>query len=66
MSREYGYISPLLSNLAVDYSIRAREGLVAPLIFPRIIAVKPTGKYAVFEAEDAFKVPDVKLAGERA
>lgn len=66
MSREYGYISPLLSNLAVDHSIRAREGLVAPLIFPRIIVVKPTGKYAVFEAEDAFKVPDVKLAGERA
>ena len=66
MSREYGYVSPLLSNLAVDYSVRAREGLVAPLVFPRIIVVKPTGKYAVFEAEDAFKVPDVRLAGERA
>jgi hypothetical protein len=26
---------------------------------------KPTGKYAVFEAEDAFKVPDAALAGER-
>jgi hypothetical protein len=64
--RDYGYISPLLSNLAVDHSVRAREGLVAPLIFPRIIVVKPTGKYAVFEAEDAFKVPEVKLAGERA
>jgi hypothetical protein len=26
---------------------------------------KPTGKYAVFDEEDAFKVPDVALAGER-
>jgi hypothetical protein len=63
--RDYGYISPLLSNLAADYSVRAREGLVAPLVFPRISVGKPTGKYAVFEAEDAFKVPDVALAGER-
>jgi hypothetical protein len=65
MTRDYGYVSPLLSNLAADYSIKAREGLVAPLIFPRIHVGKPTGKYAVFEAEDAFKVPDVALAGER-
>jgi hypothetical protein len=65
MSRDYGYISPLLSNLAADYSVKAREGLVAPLVFPRIPVGKPTGKYAVFEAEDAFKVPDVTLAGER-
>jgi hypothetical protein len=65
MSREKGYVSPLLSNLAADYSIRAREGLVAPIIFPRFPVGKPTGKYAVFEAEDAFKVPDASLAGER-
>ena len=63
--RDYGYISPLLSNLAADYSVRAREGLVAPLVFPRFPVGKPTGKYAVFEAEDAFKVPEVALAGER-
>jgi hypothetical protein len=65
VNREYGYVSPLLSNLAVDYAVKAREGLVAPLIFPRIPVGKPTGKYAMFEAEDAFKVPEVALAGER-
>lgn len=65
MARDYGYVSPLLSNLAADYSVKAREGLVAPLVFPRVQVGKPTGKYAVFEAEDAFKVPDVTLAGER-
>ena len=65
MSREYGYVSPLLSSLAADYSVRAREGLVAPLVFPRVQVGKPSGKYAVFEAEDAFKVPEVALAGER-
>jgi hypothetical protein len=63
--RENGYISPLLSNLAADYSARAREGLVAPLVFPRVNVTKPTGKYAVFEAENAFKVPSVEMAGER-
>jgi hypothetical protein len=65
MAREYGYVSPLLSNLALDYSVKAREGLVAPLLFPRFAVAKPTGKYAVFDEEDAFKVPDVALAGER-
>jgi hypothetical protein len=65
MSREYGYVSPLLSSLAKDYSVRAREGLVAPLVFPRVQVGKPSGKYAAFEAEDAFKVPEVALAGER-
>jgi hypothetical protein len=66
MSREKGYVSPLLSNLASDYSVKAREGLVAPIVFPRVPVGKPTGKYATFSAEDAFKVPDVTMAGERA
>jgi hypothetical protein len=66
MSREYGYISPLLSNLAVDYSTKIREGLVGHIIFPRVTVGKPSGKYAVFDKEAAFKVPDVTLAGERA
>lgn len=65
MSREKGYVSPLLSNLAVDHSIKAREGLVAPLLFPRIIVGRPSGKYAVFDKEAAYKVPDVTFAGER-
>jgi hypothetical protein len=63
--REMGYVSPLLSNLASDYSRKAREGLVAPILFPRIQVGKPSGKYATFDAETAFKVPDVTMAGER-
>jgi hypothetical protein len=66
MARDYGYISPLLSNLAADYSTTVRRGLVAPLVFPRVTVTKPTGKYAAFDAENAFKVPDVNMAGERA
>jgi hypothetical protein len=64
--RENGYISPLLSNLAVDYSTKIREGLVGTIIFPRITVGKPSGKYAIFDKEAAFKVPDVTMAGERA
>jgi hypothetical protein len=63
--RNYGYVSPLLSNLAADYSVRAREGLVAPLLFPRFAVGKPAGQYAEYAAEDAFKVPGVEMAGER-
>jgi hypothetical protein len=63
--RENGYVSPLLSNLASDYSRSTRQGLIAPLIFPRVTVGKPSGKYAVFDAETAFKVPDVTMAGER-
>ena len=65
MPRENGYVSPLLSNLASDYSARAREGLVGSIIFPRITVAKPFGKYAVFDKEAAYKVPDVTMAGEQ-
>jgi len=65
MPRKYGYIDPLLSNLAVDYSQKVREGLVGPLVFPRIPVPKPSGQYAVFDKEAAFKVPDTTMAGER-
>jgi hypothetical protein len=65
MPRKYGYTAPLLSNLAVDYSQKVREGLVGPILFPRIPVPKPSGKYAVFDAETAFKVPDTTMAGER-
>lgn len=40
MPRERGYVSSLLSNLAADYAKKAREGLVAPILFPRV----PVGK----------------------
>ena len=65
MPREYGYVSTLLSNLASDHSARVRRSLIGPLLFPRIRVGRPSGKYAVFSAEDAFKVPDVAMAGER-
>jgi hypothetical protein len=63
--RELGYVNPLLSNLAVDYSKKVRNGLIASILFPRITVGKPSGKYAVFSAENAYKVPDVTMAGER-
>jgi len=66
MARKYGYIDLLLSNLAVDYSQRVRDGLVGSIIFPRISVPKPSGKYAKFDKAAAFKVPDVTMAGERA
>jgi hypothetical protein len=65
MARKYGYVDPLLSNLAVDYAGTIRKGLVGPIIFPRIKVGKPSGKYAVFDKENAFKVPDTTMAGER-
>ena len=64
-SRELGYVSPLLSNLASDYSKKVRDGLIGSVIFPRILVGKPSGRYATFSAENAFKVPDVDMAGER-
>ena len=65
MARKYGYVDPLLSNIAVDYSQRVREGLVGSIIFPRIPVPKPSGKYAKFDKEAAYKVPDTTMAGER-
>jgi hypothetical protein len=65
MARERGYVSPLLSNLAVDYSAKVREEMVGPLLFPRIPVGKPSGKYAVFDKENVYKVPDTTMAGER-
>jgi hypothetical protein len=65
MARELGYVSSLLSNLAVDYSKEVRKGLIAPLLFPRVTVGKPSGKYATFSKENAYKVPDVTMAGER-
>jgi hypothetical protein len=62
MARKYGYVDPLLSNLAVDYSKTVREGLVGANLFPRVLVAKPTGKYAVYDKEAAFKVPDVTFA----
>jgi hypothetical protein len=63
---KYGYIDALLSNLAADYSLKAREGLVGAALFPRVTVGRPSGKYAVFDKASAYKVPDVTMAGERA
>ena len=65
MARKYGYVDPLLSNLAVDYSQKVREGLVGPIVFPRVPVTRPSGKYAIFDKETAFKVPETTMAGER-
>jgi hypothetical protein len=65
MARESGYVSPLLSNLAVDYGAKVREGMVGSVLFPRVLVGKPSGKYAVFDKENVYKVPDTTMAGER-
>jgi hypothetical protein len=39
--------------------------MVGPLLFPRVPVGKPSGKYAVFDKENAYKVPDTTMAGER-
>jgi hypothetical protein len=66
MARDQYYVSPLLSTLAVDYSKKIREGLVGSILFPRIPVGKPSGPYAVFTKEDAYKVPDTTMSGNRA
>jgi hypothetical protein len=65
MAKNYGYINPLLSNLAEDYSRKAREGLIGQILYPRVTVGKPTGEYAVYDKASAYKVPDVTMAGER-
>jgi len=66
MARKYGYVHPLLSNLAVDHSKKITGGLIGSKLFPRVTVPKPSGQYAVYDAETAFKVPDTTMAGERA
>jgi hypothetical protein len=44
MGRELGYVSPLLSSLAVDHAKEVRKGLIASILFPRISVGKPSGK----------------------
>lgn len=39
------------------------QGYIDP--FPRIQVGKPLGKYAVFDKERTYKVPDVTMTGER-
>lgn len=58
MSDEKGYVEPLLTNVAADYSVKAAEGLVADRIFPRISVAKPNGHYYVFSKEQAYKITD--------
>jgi hypothetical protein len=66
MPRNNYYVDPLLSNLAVDWSQKVREGLIGPTLFPRIPVTKPSGKYAIFDKENAYKIPDDTMSGERA
>lgn len=66
MARDQHYVNPLLSNLAVDYSKLVRKGLIGSILFPRVPVGKPSGPYAIFTREDAFKVPDTTMSGQRA
>jgi hypothetical protein len=65
MAKFYGYINPLLSNLAEDYSKKAWEGLIGQILYPRVTVGKPSGEYAVYDKASAYKVPDVTMVGER-
>lgn len=66
MARDQHYVNPLLSNLAVDYSKSIRKGLIGSILFPRVTVGKPSGPYAIFTKEDALKVPDTTMSGQRA
>lgn len=66
MPENQHYVSPLLSAFAVDYSKNAREGLISTKLFPRVQVTKKTGFYAVFSKEDALKIQDATMAGNRA
>ncbi len=59
--RSKGYVDPLLSGYAVDYSQRLRAGLVGVQLLPRVMVNKPDAKYA-FYGLDNLSVPDTRLA----
>ncbi len=59
--RSNGYVDPLLSGYAVDYSGRLRTGLVGAQLFPRVMVNKPDAKYAFFGLGN-LSVPDTRLA----
>ncbi len=61
MPKSKGYIDPLLSGFAVDYSERLAKGLVGHRLFPRVPVEKPDDKYAYFGL-DSLVVPDTSLA----
>jgi hypothetical protein len=58
MSRELGYIDPLLTGFACDYSVWTREGLIGGRLMPRLMVSKPTGSYYTYTKEQAYKVID--------
>ena len=62
IDNDKGYVDPLLSNLAVDYSARARADLVAPRLFPRIGVDKPSGYYPEMSKEDVYRVVDTRMS----
>lgn len=55
------YVDPLLSNVALDYSVRMRQGLIAPVLFPRVPVEKPSGYYTKFSKEDVFRLPETRM-----
>lgn len=55
---EKGYIDPLLTGIANDYSVKAREGLIAELILPTVKVSKPSGYFFTYTKEQAYKYSD--------
>ena len=62
MDNHKGYIDPLLSNVALDYSSTVRQGLVAPRLLPRVEVDAPSGFYTEFSKEDLFRIVDTSMA----
>ncbi len=55
-----GYVDPVLSGFAVDYSARMREGMVGTRLFPVVRIPKPDAKYRVYDLA-RYIVPDTAL-----
>lgn len=62
MPRTIEYIATLETAFANDYSLIAREGLIGPIIAPRVGVSKPEGIYYTYTKDQAYKVVDDTFA----
>ena len=52
------YIESLLTGVAADHSIKAREELIGDVLFPIVKVAKPTGLFYTYSKEQAYKIID--------
>jgi len=58
VNNEKGFVDPLLTNVAIDYSVKAKEGLVADKIMPILGVSKPAGTFFKYSKEQSYKMTD--------